>query len=40
MLYTVDDSKNLQQHEQTISDTDLDSKTVVSLTSESGKYSA
>lgn len=36
MLYTVDDGKNLRQHEYTIS-TDLDSKTVVSLTSESGK---
>jgi hypothetical protein len=38
MLYTVDDGKDLQQHEYTISDTNLDPKTVVSLTSESGKY--
>lgn len=38
MLYTVDDGKMLQQHEYTISDTDLDSKAVVSLTSQSGKY--
>lgn len=36
MLYTVDNEKKLQQHEYTISDTDLDSKTVVSLTSQSG----
>lgn len=40
MLYTVDDGDNLQQHEYTISDTNLDSKTVVSLNSESGKYLA
>lgn len=40
MLYTVDDGKNLRQHEYTISDTDLDPKNVVSLTSESGKYLA
>lgn len=40
MLYTVDEGKKLQQHEYTISDTDFDSKTVVSLTSESGKYPA
>lgn len=38
MLYTVDEGKNLQQHEYTISDTDLDSKTVISLNSQSGKY--
>lgn len=37
MLYTVDDGNMLQQHEYTISDTDLDSKVVVSLTSQSGK---
>ncbi|MCJ1462869.1 hypothetical protein MMC07_001473 [Pseudocyphellaria aurata] len=35
MLYTVGDGKKLQQHEYTISDTDLDAKAVVSLTSES-----
>lgn len=40
MLYTVDDGNNLHQHEYTISDTDLDSNTVVSLTSQSGKYPA
>ena len=40
MLYTIDDGKNLRQHEYTISVTDLDSKSVVSLTSESSKYSA
>lgn len=38
MLYTVDEGKKLQQHEYTISDTDLDPKTIVSLTSHSGKY--
>ncbi len=38
MLYTVGDGNNLKQHEYTISDTDLISTTVVSLTSESGKY--
>lgn len=38
MLYTVDEGKMLQQHEYTISDTDLDSKAIVSLTSQSGKY--
>lgn len=37
MLYTADDENMLQQHEYTISDTDLDSKVVVSLTSQSGK---
>lgn len=37
MLYTVDDGNLLQQHEYTISDTDLDSKVVVSLTSQSSK---
>ena len=40
MLYTVDDSNHLQQHEYTISDTGLNSGAVVSLTSESGKYLA
>jgi hypothetical protein len=40
MLYTVDDGKNLRQHEYTISDTDLGSKTVVYLTLESGKSPA
>lgn len=37
MLYTVDDSKMLQQHEYTISDTDFVSTAVVSITSESCK---
>lgn len=40
MLYTVDDGKILQQHEYSISDTDLDSKAVVSLTSATCKYSS
>lgn len=35
MLYTVDDSTILQQHEYTISDTDLVSAAAVSLTSSS-----
>ncbi|KAL9118892.1 MAG: hypothetical protein Q9187_004552, partial [Circinaria calcarea] len=35
MLYTVDDGKQLQQREYTISVTDLDSKSVISLTSQS-----
>ncbi|KAL2038105.1 hypothetical protein N7G274_009052 [Stereocaulon virgatum] len=35
MLYTVDDGKHLQQHEYTISDTDLVSTAIVSLTSSS-----
>ena len=38
MLYTVDTGKNLRQHEYTISDSyDLDSRSVISLTSESSK---
>jgi len=40
MLYTVDEGKKLQQHEYSISDTDLDSNTIVSLTSHSGNYPA
>lgn len=40
MLYTVSDGNKLRQHEYTISDTSLDSKTIVSLTSESGKSMA
>ena len=40
MLYTVDEGKNLRQHEYTISVTDFDSKSVISLTSESGKNTA
>ena len=36
MLYTVGDGDKLKQHEYTISNTCLDSKMVVSLTSESG----
>ncbi|KAL8849392.1 MAG: hypothetical protein Q9221_005630 [Calogaya cf. arnoldii] len=35
MLYTVDSDRNLQQHEYTISETNLDPGTVVSLTRES-----
>lgn len=35
MLYTVDDHKNLRQHEYTISNTDRDSKTVIFANSES-----
>ena len=38
MMYTVDDSKKLQQHEYTISDTVFDPNTVVALTSESRKF--
>lgn len=38
MLYTVDDHKNLRQHEYTISNTDRDSKTVIFANSESGEY--
>lgn len=37
MLYTVGESNKLKQHEYTISDADLDPKSVVSLTSEFGK---
>lgn len=37
MLYTVDNANALQQHEYRISDTDLDSSTVVSLLSEAGE---
>lgn len=40
MLYTVDDSKKLQQREYTINDSDLDPDTVVSLMSESGTWPA
>lgn len=36
-LYTVDGSNSLQQHEYTISDTDLDSTQNVALTAQSGK---
>lgn len=39
-LYTVDGDNNLQQHEYTISDIDLDPTDVVALTSQSGKYPA
>jgi len=39
-LYTIDENNNLQQHEYTISDTDLDPTTIVALTSQSGKYPA
>lgn len=39
MLYTVGDGNTLQQHEYTISDTDLVPSAVVSLTSESCKFS-
>ncbi|KAI4256403.1 MAG: hypothetical protein L6R42_006243 [Xanthoria sp. 1 TBL-2021] len=35
MLYTVDSDRNLQQHEYTISETNLDPGTVISLTRES-----
>ncbi len=38
MLYTVGDGNNLKQHEYTISNTDLVSTTVISLTSETSKY--
>ena len=38
MLYTVGDGNILKQHEYTISDTDLTPGAVVSLTSESCKY--
>lgn len=37
MLYTVDDTKHLQQHQYTINDTDPDNS-IVFLTSESGKF--
>lgn len=37
MLYAVDDANSLQQHEYRVSDTDLDSTTVVSLLSEAGE---
>lgn len=37
MLYTVDSDRNLQQHEYTISETNLDPGTVISLTRESCK---
>lgn len=40
MLYTVDDARSLQQHEYTISDTDLVPGPVVSLTSEQCKLIA
>ena len=36
MLYTLDDSNSLQQHEYTISDTDLTPGSIVSLTSSTG----
>lgn len=36
MLYTVNDGKNLKQHEYTISQTNLDSINVVSLISLAG----
>ena len=38
MLYTVDDAKQLRQHEYSISDSDLVSATTVILISESGEY--